>query len=178
LFRSGGQGTRREARGTRRATIAAAIVCLGLVSCGFQLRGDSPTGLKSLYVSSDAPSQVAVDIRRSLASSRTRVAAKPAEAQAHLRILSETREKNIFTITGAGRVYEFQLRLVVTYEVTVPGREAPVIAASEIDVRRVVTHSETAPLAKEAEEQLLHRDMTADAAGQILRRVATMRQGS
>ena len=158
------------------AAIAAALLNVALAGCGFQLRGDSPTGLKSLYVSTDMPSQVAVDIRRALASSPTVVMRTPANAEAHLRILTENREKTIYTITGAGRVYEFQLRLIVTYQMILPGREDPVIPTSEIDVRRVVTYSETAPLAKEAEENLLYRDMVADAAGQILRRIAAVRR--
>lgn len=156
--------------------LAAALLCAALAGCGFQLRGDSPTGLKALYVSADMPSQVAVDMRRALAYTPTRVTKSSAEAEAHLRILSENREKSIFTITGAGRVYEFQLRLLVTYQMSVPGREDPVIPTTEIEVRRVVTYSETAPLAKEAEENLLYRDMVADAAGQILRRIAAVRR--
>ena len=147
-----------------------------LAACGFQLRGDSPMGLKTLYVSTDMPSQVAVDLRRTLATTPTRLTRAPAEAEAHLRILTEVREKAIYTITGAGRVYEFQLRLIVTYQMNVPGKDDPVIPTSEIDIRRILTYSESAPLAKEAEEQLLYRDMVADAAAQILRRISIVRR--
>jgi len=145
-----------------------------LAACGFTLRGDAPTGLKSLYVSNDTPSQVAVEVKRTLANSTTRLVKAPSEAEAHLRITSETREKTIFTITGAGRVYEFQLRLLVTYVVQVPGKDEPLIAPTEIDIRRVVTYSETAPVAKEAEEALLYRDMVTEATGQVLRRIAAV----
>ena len=41
-------------------------------------------------------------------------------------------------------------------------------------MRRVITYSETAPLAKEAEELLLFEDMRGEAAGQILRRIAVV----
>ncbi len=152
------------------------LACLLLAACGFQLRGDSPTGLRTLYVSADSTSWVAVDIRRTLASTPTRVTRTPADAEAHLRVLSETREKSIYTITGAGRVFEFELRLLVNYQMSVPGKEEPVIPPSKIELRRIVTYSESAPLAKEAEEQLLYRDMVSDAASQILRRVASVRR--
>lgn len=158
-----------------RAALAA--VGLALAACGFQLRGDAPMGLASLHLSADVASQVAAEIRRFLAAGPTQLAAKPADAEAHLRILAESRDKTIFTLTGAGRVYEYQLRLLVSYQLTAPGREEPLIAPSQIDVRRVVTYSESAPLAKEAEEQLLYRDMQVDAAGQILRRIALVRRG-
>lgn len=160
-----------------RVVPAAAALALLLSACGFQLRGDAPMGLKSLHVSSAVPSTVAIDVRRTLTGGPTRIVANPADAEAHLRILTEKRDKAIFTLTGAGRVYEYQLQLLVTYQLTVPGKEDPVIEPSEIDVRRIVTYSESAPLAKEAEEQLLYKDMQADAAGQILRRIAVVRRG-
>jgi LPS-assembly lipoprotein len=156
----------------------ALVVLLLLSACGFQMRGEAPMGLTSLHVSTVAASQVADEVKRSLAAGPTRVVPAAAQADAELRILEERRDKSIFTLTGAGRVYEYQLQLTVRYQVTTPGREAPLIAPSEIDVRRVVTYSETAPVAKEAEEQLLFRDMNIDAAGQILRRIAVVRPAS
>jgi LPS-assembly lipoprotein len=154
------------------------LLVILLAGCGFQLRGDAPMGLKTLLVSSDAPSQVAVDIRRTLAGSATRVVKDAKEAEASLKVLTEVREKNIFTITGAGRVYEYQLRLIVTYQLTMPGKDDPVIPPSQIELRRLITYSESAPVAKEAEEQLLYRDMVADAAAQILRRIAIVRRAA
>ena len=131
--------------------------------------------LKSLHVSAEGISQVATEIRRTLAAGPTRVATAPTQADAQLRILEERRDKTIFTLTGAGRVHEYQLQLTVRYQVTIPGREEPLLAPSAIDVRRIVSYSETAPVAKEAEEQLLFRDMNLEAAGQILRRIAAVR---
>ncbi|HEX5632396.1 MAG TPA: LPS assembly lipoprotein LptE, partial [Gemmatimonadales bacterium] len=88
----------------------------------------------------------------------------------------EGRDKTVHTITGAGRVYEFQLTLVVRYEMTMPGREMAVIAPSELVARRLITYSEAAPTAKEAEEQLLFQDMQVELAGRILRQVALARR--
>jgi LPS-assembly lipoprotein len=145
---------------------------LFLASCGFQLRGDSSMGLKSLHVATVGSSGVSTEIKRMLATGPTKLVPTAKDAQANLRILGEGREKAVYTITGAGRVYEFQLRLAVRYELVVPGRELPVIAPTEIEARRVITYSETAPIAKEAEEQLLYKDMQAEIAGRILRQVS------
>ena len=145
-----------------------------LPSCGFQLRGDPAVGLKTLQISSAGPAGVVTDIRRVLAAGPTKVVAKDAEA--HLQILAETREKTVQTITATGRVYEFQLRYVVRYEVTLPGRDAPLIAPTEMVATRLVTYSEAAPTAKEAEEQLLYKDMQLDIAGRILRHIAVVRR--
>ncbi|HEY4997559.1 MAG TPA: LPS assembly lipoprotein LptE [Usitatibacter sp.] len=154
----------------------AALMLFGPVSCGFQLRGDPGIGIKKLYISSVGPSLVQADIRRTLAAGPTSVVATAADAQAHLHILQESREKTVFTITGTGRVYEFQLRLTMRYELLVPGREEPVIPATEIETRRLITYNETAPTAKEAEEQLLFKDMQLDLASQILRHIAAVKR--
>ena len=156
--------------------ILAAAALLLLASCGFQLRGDPEVGIKKLYISSVGPSQVLADIKRFLANGPTRLVLTPAEAEAHLRILQEVREKTVFTITGTGRVYEFQLKLVVRYELVVPGREEPVIPSTEIETRRLITYSETAPTAKEAEEALLFKDMQLDLGRQILRSIAAAKR--
>ncbi len=147
-----------------------------LASCGFQLRGDPEVGIRKLHISSVGPSQVLADIRRTLASGPTRLVASAVESEANLKILQEVREKTVFTVTGTGRVYEFQLRLVVRYELVVPGREEPVIPSTEIETRRLITYSETAPTAKETEEALLFKDMQLDLARQILRHVAAMKR--
>ncbi|HUP98088.1 MAG TPA: LPS assembly lipoprotein LptE [Usitatibacter sp.] len=144
-----------------------------LASCGFQLRGDPAVGMKTLFIPGGG---VAQEIRRTLASGPTRVVNQATEAEAHLRILAEVREKNIHTITGTGRVYEFELRLVVRYDMRVPGSEVPVIAPAEVAARRIITYSEAAPIAKEAEELLLFKDMQLEVADRILRQVAVARR--
>jgi LPS-assembly lipoprotein len=146
-----------------------------LASCGFQLRGDPEVGIKKLYISSVGGSQVMAEIKRSLATGPTRIVLTAPEAQAHLHILQETREKTVSTVTGEGRVYEFQLRLAVRYELLVPGREDPVIAPTELATRRLITYSQNAPTAKDTEEQLLYKDMQKDLARQILLHVASMK---
>jgi len=147
-----------------------------LSACGFQLRGEPEVGIKKIFISSVGASQVQADIRRALAMGPTRIVATAAESQAHLHILQESRVKTVFTITGTGGVYEFQLRLIVRYELLVPGREEPVIAPVEIETRRLITYSATAPTAKEAEEQLLYKDMQLDLARQILRHIAAVKR--
>jgi len=159
-----------------RALAAAAMTLV--VSCGFHLRGEPEVGVRKLFISAVVPSSVQTDIRRTLATGPTRLVATAPEAEAHLRILQEGREKTVYTVTGAGRVYEFQLRLFVRYELVVPGREEPVIAPTDVETRRLITYSATAPTAKEVEEQLLYKDMQVELAQQILRHVAAMTRQS
>lgn len=150
---------------------AALLLALALAGCGFQLRGEAGAGLRSVHVSAEKPSVVAVEIRRQLSSGTTRLATKAKDAEMHIRILEETTDKTIQTLTGAGRVYDYLLRVRVRFSATAAGGKE-VVAPTEFELRRVITYSETAPLAKEAEERLLFDDMRADAASRVLRRVA------
>lgn len=145
-----------------------------LASCGFQLRGDPSVGLKTINTS--GAGGTLLEIRRILATGPTKVVPTAKEAEAQLRILDEKREKTVHTITATGRVYDFQLRLTVRYDVLVPGREQPLIEPTEVISTRLITYSESAPTAKEAEEQLLFKDMQVDIAGRILRHIAVVKR--
>src|SRR3954470_3486509 len=155
---------------------AFAGMTLFLASCGFQLRGDPSLGLPSLNITQALPTAVTADIRRVLEQGPTKLVADPKQAAAQLRMLGETREKTVHTITGTGRVYEFQLRLAVRFEVLLPNRDLPLIAPTEVESRRLISYSETAPTAKEAEEQLLFKDMQVELADRILRQLTVARR--
>lgn len=162
---------------SRRLLLCGAVAGLAVSACGFQLRGQAQAGLDSLYVSAAVPSQVAVAMRRQLSGSNTRLADSAKESDANVRILSESTDKVIQTLTSAGRVFDYQLRLAVGYEATdAAGR--PLVEPTSIELQRIISYSESVPLAKESEERLLYDEMRAEAAAQILRRVALLRAGS
>jgi LPS-assembly lipoprotein len=153
--------------------LASLVLAATLAGCGFQLRGDAPMGLKSIHVSTAGNSAVATEVRRRLAGGPTKLSPTIGDAEAHLRIDAETQEKSILTLTGAGRVYEHQLRLRVDYRVSDATGKA-LVEPAQLEVRRNLTYSETAPLAKEAEEAQLYVDMRQEAAAIILRRIAVV----
>lgn len=94
--------------------------------------------------------------------------------QVLVEILQDQREKTVVGLSAAGQVREFQLRVRVTFRVRTPqGRE--LIQPAEITQQRDFSFSETAVLAKEAEEALLYRDMQADIVQQILRRLGAIK---
>src|SRR4029078_4058802 len=87
-----------------------------------------------------------------------------------LDLFGESREKIILSLTGTGRVREFRLRYTVNYRVH-DGKGAEYVPRTIVQLTRDVTYSDTEILAKEAEEQLLFRDMQSDLVQQILRRL-------
>ena len=157
----------------RVVTAIAIASTLVLASCGFELRGNPSVGLKTINITGTGGTLV--EIKRILATGPTLVVPNAKDAEAQLRFLDEKREKTVHTITATGRVYDFQLRLTVRYDVLTPGREQPLIEPTEVVATRLITYSESAPTAKEAEEQLLFKDMQVDIAGRILRHIAVVR---
>jgi LPS-assembly lipoprotein len=77
----------------------------------------------------------------------------------------------VLSLTGTGKVREFQLRYRVGFRVH-DGKGTDFVPQSLIQLTRDVTFNDTEILAKEQEEQILFRDMQTDMVQQILRRLA------
>jgi LPS-assembly lipoprotein len=146
-------------------------VCLPLASCGFQLRGTAEVPFETLYLP-NSNSGIALDLKRNIQSgTNAKVVDDPKTAQAILQFTEETRNKEILSLTGTGRVREFQLRYRVGFRVH-DGKGGEFVPQSTIQLTRDVTFNDSEILAKESEEQLLFRDMQSDMVQQIMRRLA------
>ena len=149
----------------------ALALALMIAGCGFKLRGRADVPFETLYIPG-ATGGIALELRRNIqAGTGTRVVDDPKVADAILQFSEETREKHILSLTAAGRVREFQLRYRVGFRVQdIKGNQY--VPQSSIQLTRDITFNDAAILAKEAEEQLLFRDMQTDMVQQILRRLA------
>jgi LPS-assembly lipoprotein len=158
--------------GRRFLVLSAALT---VASCGFHLRGQSTLPFESISLATPEGSQVGEDLRRSIVSgSKTRIVDRAADAQAVLQVLGEQREKVILSLTGAGRVNEFLLRYRFAFRVH-DGKGHDIIPQNEIVLTREMSYNDQQVLAKEAEEQLLYRDMQRDMVQQVMRRLAAAR---
>ncbi len=150
----------------------AALAALLLSACGFQLRGQAFIPYKTLFVEVTGYSLFANDLERAIRSgSQTRIVNSREESEAVLKVLGESQEKHILSLSSAGRVREFQLRYRVAYRLT-DRAGADLGAPAEILLRRELIYDDTQILSKEAEESLLYRDMRSDAVAQMLRRLS------
>jgi LPS-assembly lipoprotein len=146
-----------------------------LAACGFHLRGSASLPFDTLYVPS-ATGGIALDLKRHIQSGTgTRVVDDPKSAEALLRFSEETRGKEILALNAAGRVREYRLIYRVGFSVA-DGQGGEFVPASTVTLTRDVTYDDTVALAKEAEEQLLFRDMQSDMVQQIVRRLAAARR--
>jgi LPS-assembly lipoprotein len=154
---------------------ASALACLLLAACGFQLRGTASLPFETIYVP-NATAGIALDLKRNIRSgTNTRVLDEAKGAQAQLQFSEEARQKEILSLTAAGRVSEYRLIYRVGFRVS-DGKGGDFLAQSTVTVTRDMTYDDALVLAKEAEEQLLFRDMQLDMVQQIMRRIATARK--
>jgi LPS-assembly lipoprotein len=148
---------------------------LTLAGCGFRLRGTADVPFQSLYVP-NSDSGIALDLKRNVqAGTQAKVVDDAKQAEAILAFSEEAREKNILSLSSQGRVREFQLRYRVGFRVH-DGKGGEFIPQTSIALTRDITFNDTDVLAKEAEEQLLFRDMQSDMVQQIMRRLASSRK--
>ena len=149
-----------------------ALAAIGLAACGFQLRGMATVPFNSLYIP-NATTGIALELKRNIeAGTQAKVVDNPQAAEAQLELSGENKEKIILSLTGTGRVREYRLRYTVNYRVH-DGKGAEYVPRTTVALFRDVTYSDTEILAKEAEEQLLFRDMQSDLVQQVLRRLSS-----
>jgi LPS-assembly lipoprotein len=157
-----------------RRVLALALALL-IAGCGFRLRGTAEVPFESVYLPG-ATSGIALDLKRNIqAGTKARVVDDASKADAVLQFTEETRQKEILSLTGTGRVREFRLNYRVGFRVH-DGKGTEYVPPSTIQLTRDVTFNDTEILAKEQEEQLLFRDMQFDMVQQIMRRLAAAKR--
>jgi LPS-assembly lipoprotein len=153
--------------------IAAALLLAALLpACGFQMRGTANLPFETIYLPPAGGPGIALDLRRNVrAGTNTRVVDDPKAAQAVLEFTQELRDRLILSLAATGRVREYQLRYQVSFRVH-DGKGAEFVPVSTVQLTRDITYADSDVLSKEAEEQLLYRDMQTDMVQLIMRRLA------
>jgi LPS-assembly lipoprotein len=155
----------------------AALAGLALPGCGFQLRQAPNFVFNTIYIGSAPGSTLGNELKRTISSSgAVTLAASPAPeaAQVILDVLGDQREKVVVGLNASGQVREFQLRTRFRFKLRTPqGKE--LIPETELLQQRDISFTESAALAKEAEEQLLYRDMQTDIVQQLMRRLSALK---
>ena len=153
--------------------VAALALAALLAGCGFQLRGSAPLPYDTLHVVSDRASTFANELKRTITrGSKTRVVATAQDAQATLIVVDDVREKVILSLSGGGRVREYQLRYRVSYRL-LDAAKRELRPRTQIQLSRDLSYNDNDTLSKESEELLLYRDMQTDAVSQLLRQLQT-----
>ena len=173
--------------------VSTILLTLLLSACSFNLRGQASYALpfKSITVrafNDFAPIVVALkqalqdqgvqiidasDLPKSDQMPEDNTNASP--AQLTLYVTAESTSKQILSLSGAGRVREFQLNYRVMLRLYDQQQQDWIFPAT-IDLQRNLPYDDTLVLAKESEEAQLYQEMRRDAVQQILRQLKTARE--
>lgn len=153
-------------------------VALALSGCGFQLRQAPHFAFDTIYIGAPATSSLGNELKRTITSGGSVAvigdAARIDSAQVVLDVLADQREKVVVGLNASGQVREFQLRTRFRFKLRTPqGKE--LIGETELLQQRDISFNESVVLAKEAEENLLYREMQTDLVQQLMRRLAALK---
>ncbi len=151
------------------------LTMLALAACGFHLRGSDLKGVaftfKSLYLKAPGESPFVADLRRALTANKVTLTTTSESAELVLDVVSEQATKQILSLSGAGRVQEYQLSYRVSLR-AYDSKQNDWLPAEEISMSRILPYDDAQVLAKEQEEALLYKDMRSDAVAQAIRRLS------
>ncbi len=153
-----------------RRIFLLATPLLALAGCGFRLRGVNAMPFTSAWVEAGEGSLIGQQLREQLHNQR-KLHAGSKNAPLVIRLSQEKLDKQILSLSGAGRVREYRL----SYEVQMDVRDAygkTLLGAIPLFTQRDLTYDDNQALAKEAEEANLRRDMAIELARQALTRIA------
>ena len=149
-----------------------------LGACGFHLRGQGAFALpfQRLYVqSANDYAPFIAELKRAIEANSVEITDSPEQAQLTLQIFSEVADRQILSLSGGGRVREFQLQYRISLR-AYDQKQQDWLAPEEITLRRDFYFDDSQVLAKEQEEALLYQNMRSDAVQQVLRRLNHARQ--
>lgn len=167
----------------RRAWLRAAAaggLTLALAGCGFRLRGALQLPFASLRSNLAERSEIGRELRVQLQASGVQLVESAVAGQSQspadveLTVLNEQRERAVVGITSIGQVRELQLRVRFKFRLR-SGRGRDLIDDLELLQERDLSYDEALVLGKQAEEELLYREMQSDIVRQLMRRLAAVR---
>ena len=160
---------------TNATRILLSLMVLALTACGFHLRGSNLKGVefafKSLYLKAPGETPFVAELRRTLTASKVALTTTSDQAELVLEIVSEQATKQILSLSGSGRVREYQLFYRVSLR-AYDSRQIDWLPAEEIALSRIMTYDDAQVYAKQQEEALLYKDMRTDAVAQAMRRLS------
>ncbi|AJC65607.1 MULTISPECIES: LPS assembly lipoprotein LptE [Dickeya] len=157
-------------------TLVLGLVVLMTAGCGFHLRGTTqiPAQLHNLILDSGDPyGPTTRAIREQLRLSNIQVTEDTNRKDIpSLRYMGETLSRNTVSIFQDGKTAEYQFVMVLEAQVLIPGDD---IYPLNVTVFRSFFDNPLAALAKEAEQDIILREMRQQAAQRLVRKLLTVK---
>ena len=152
--------------------LLAVTVLLG--ACGFHLREARPLHFKSLYLQANENDPFAIALLDSLSGNPSlTLTARRDDAEVTLQILLAQRERQILSLSTAGKVRELTLRERVRFQV-LDAKGDILKGPSDLVVDRVLSYNDPNALSKTTEENQIYIELQADTIRLLLLRLATI----
>lgn len=144
-----------------------------LIGCGFHLRGTADLSFNSIFIQGNTL-VISKSLNKRLVTNGVKVLDSAENADLLLEMIGEESEKRILSLSGKGKVNEFELYYRVHYRTRLAGAElwSPV---QTIEARRDFSFSDANLLAKQGEEKRLNEGMQQDVISGIIRRLSTLK---
>lgn len=151
------------------------IVSLLLVvfgGCGFHLRGNYDLPFSTLFIDLPQNSDLRSALKRAVqGSTGTAVVTDAKTADAVFSVVSDTSTTLNQMLNASGQVVQLRLQRTFSFKVT-DNKGSELLAPAAITLYRDQNYNAAQPLAAQAEQPLLWRDMQNDLVQQILRRLS------
>jgi len=144
-----------------------------LISCGFHLRGTTDLSFNSIFIQGNTL-VISKNLNKTLHTNGVKVLEIADNAEMLLEMVGEESEKRILSLSGKGKVNEFELYYRVHYRTKLAGAElwSPV---QTIEARRDFSYSDANLLAKQGEEKRLNEGMQQDVISGLMRRLSSLK---
>lgn len=151
-----------------RFILLAALLCLS--ACGFHLKGNLPAALLPVNVWAVQGGALQTQLETALRHNQATI--KPV-AQSEIRVIAYDSKKDIYTITRAAKLNEYLLSMRVVAQAYHHGKVwgQPI----QVKVERVMPYADSMILGKQYEEDAIWQEMQQDAAAQIVRQLAFLK---
>jgi LPS-assembly lipoprotein len=148
------------------------VAAVLLAGCSFHLRGQAAIPFETLYLKATNPGTPFIkELSRNLEANKVKLVDTAAQADVVLDIVSEIPDKQILSLSGSGRVNEFQLFYRVSLRAYDRERN-DVIPAEEIVMHSDFPYDDNNVIAMESQETLLYQNMRSDMVQRIVRRLS------
>jgi LPS-assembly lipoprotein len=166
---------RSVASASRLGLLSICLVATLLSGCGWRLQGTTKLSpiMATTYVDTDDRfTDFNRALRESLQASGARLASRPEDATAVVRILKDQSGQRVLTVSARNTPEEYEVFYLIEYSVN--GRTEELIAPQKIELTRDYSYDETTVLAKQREQAVLREALARDLAGLVVRRLASL----
>ncbi len=150
------------------------LMSASLIACGFHLRGAADISFSSIHIQGNTLI-ISKNLNKSLVLNAVKVLDTAENAELLLEMVGEESEKRILSLSGKGKVNEFELYYRVHYRTRLAG-EALWSQVQTVEARRDYSYSDANLLAKQGEEKRLNEDMQKDVTSGLIRRLSALKK--